>query len=1085
MTLGTAGSSAGVVNLTSGTLAVTAGNELAVSKSFVQGNITITAGTSPFKVGGSNVVNAIDKLMVQGGTTKIVNATYANSISLVDNTTQWDTGTASAPSNAFTVSGGANALIVEVSWRHSPTVQSDVNAPMLTYNGVPLTLAKGAYGLINAYVNSAVYYLYNPTAGSNTLATTFQSGVNTDAVINAFTLGGVDTAQHPELIAGWTGATAIEAAGTTVDTTLNNLAPHAWVVGAFAERKNGTGGSTSLGYGVTSGTYGSLDTSGTGGGNGAFWFSNRPGTGTMSAAGALVRDVTSSSLTIQGIDLIATNNRMSQAAAAFAGTSTLFAINQPTTAVDVTGTSTLDFGAAPTVTLGSLAMQSGSSLTLSNTPAASVSFSGITAAGAAASTIAVGVPISIGGGSVAVSGGGGLTIASPLGITNGSSVDASTGTALNVTGNVTTTQTSGDMNWTKTGLGVMNITGATVFTDTGSLANRTIKVTQGNVNFTNATVYLSSLITQTNNNVYINATNSSINIDDTVNSWYNGGLRVGWGNGVASYSMNGGSLSLNDYGNDILIAQNGNTGKAVLSVDGGATVHTGGIELAGTDNTFGEFNVRNGTVTNTWKLKVGTSKGIGVVNLLGGTIDNNSDEINLQYRMNQANGWGIVNLNGGTMKATQITTGDGTANFTGNRSYINFHGGTLSPVTSSGNFVYSTITGVNAGNVSAPQLMVYAEGAVIDTAGNNITISVPLQAPAGNGVVETTITLSGADQGSGYRGEPVVKVELTPGGLDNVTSTAVANMVDDGTGHGTFKIASITITNPGVNFTTAPSLNIYGGDPTMAATLPALTIAANVSGGLTKSGLGTLVLSAANTFSGPTTVSAGTLSLATASALATSSVSVSSGATLSLVPAVQAVVAGLSVAGKVDLDNSRLTIKAGGMTESDLRAAVIAGRNGGTWNGASGIESSVVAAANGTRAVGYKANSDGSLTVAYSAQGDTNLNGVVDLTDLSSILAAGKYNTGSTSNWTQGDFNYDSVVDLTDLSGILATGLYNQGSYLSYTPSNLAGGLNGAPSLAGGLNMGGVPVPEPSTAVLVGIGMALACLGLRNRRQTA
>ena len=444
----------------------------------------------------------------------------------------------------------------------------------------------------------------------------------------------------------------------------------------------------------------------------------------------------------------------------------------------------------------------------------------------------------------------------------GASIDVAGGATLTLTGNVTTPQTANDLNFTKKGLGVLNFTGGTIYTDVGALPNRIINVTQGTLNFTNATVFLSSLLTQTNNNAYITATNSSLRIDDTVNNWYHGGLRVGYGNGVSSYAMNGGSLWLNDNGNDILIAQNGNTGKGVMTVDGGALVHTGGIELADTDNTFGEFNVRNATVTNTWKLRVGTSKGIGVVNMLGGILDNNSDEINLQYRMGQANCWGIVNLNGGVMKATKITSGDGTAGFTGNRSYINFHGGTLSPSASSLDFVSSTLTGANAGIISAPQLMVYSEGALLDIeTGKDITIGVPLQAPSGNGVTETTITLTGVNQGSGYRGEPVVKVELAPGGLANVTSTAVANMVDDGTGNGTFKITAITITNPGVNFTAVPALNIYGGDPTTAATVPALTISPNVSGGLTKAGAGTLALSATNTYTGVTTISGGTLQI--------------------------------------------------------------------------------------------------------------------------------------------------------------------------------------------------------------------------------
>ncbi len=94
--------------------------------------------------------------------------------------------------------------------------------------------------------------------------------------------------------------------------------------------------------------------------------------------------------------------------------------------------------------------------------------------------------------------------------------------------------------------------------------------------------------------------------------------------------------------------------------------------------------------------------------------------------------------------------------------------------------------------------MVYAGGAVIDTAGHDITIHKKLQAPPGQGITNTLLLLTGTNQGAGYKGEPLVRPELTPGGLANVT--AVANLEDDGSGQGTFKIASIRITNPGVNW---------------------------------------------------------------------------------------------------------------------------------------------------------------------------------------------------------------------------------------------------------------------------------------------
>ncbi|NBW87635.1 MAG: hypothetical protein EBR23_12650 [Planctomycetia bacterium] len=106
-------------------------------------------------------------------------------------------------------------------------------------------------------------------------------------------------------------------------------------------------------------------------------------------------------------------------------------------------------------------------------------------------------------------------------------------------------------------------------------------------------------------------------------------------------------------------------------------------------------------------------------------------------------------------------------------------------------------------------------------------------------------------------------------------------MVDDGTGCGTFKLASVTITNPGQNFTATPVLSLRGGSPTVAADVSgiALATAPNVSGGLTKKGAGTLTLSAASTYTGPTVINQGTLALGSGGSInASSMISIASNA---------------------------------------------------------------------------------------------------------------------------------------------------------------------------------------------------------------
>ncbi len=197
---------------------------------------------------------------------------------------------------------------------------------------------------------------------------------------------------------------------------------------------------------------------------------------------------------------------------------------------------------------------------------------------------------------------------------------------------------------------------------------------------------------------------------------------------------------------------------------------------------------------------------------------------------------GILNLNtGGTFATRQIVKG------TAGTGYVNFNGGTLKAAAAAvGGSFFAGLTSAN----------LYSGGVIVDTNNQSITIGQALLAPTGNGV--TTIAVSNG--GVGYVGAPVVVISGVGTG-----ATAVANMVDDGTGSGTFKIASITITSPGTGYSTAPSVAVVGGGGS-GVLFGTVSTAANVSGGLTKTGLGTLTLTSnLSTYTGGTLVSQGTL----------------------------------------------------------------------------------------------------------------------------------------------------------------------------------------------------------------------------------
>jgi autotransporter-associated beta strand protein len=143
--------------------------------------------------------------------------------------------------------------------------------------------------------------------------------------------------------------------------------------------------------------------------------------------------------------------------------------------------------------------------------------------------------------------------------------------------------------------------------------------------------------------------------------------------------------------------------------------------------------------------------------------------------------------------------------------------------------------------------------------------------------------------------------------------------------------------------------------------------------------------------------------------------------------------------GLVDLGAGELRIAAGGITAANLRVDILAGRNGGSWNGTAGITSSIArASAGGARTVGYLVSAAGNATVSLAAPGDTNLDGQVNIFDLVSINGAGTYGTGQPAVWSEGDFTYDGVTDIFDLVAIGGGDAYGRGNYFPQAAAGTA-----------------------------------------------
>ena len=204
---------------------------------------------------------------------------------------------------------------------------------------------------------------------------------------------------------------------------------------------------------------------------------------------------------------------------------------------------------------------------------------------------------------------------------------------------------------------------------------------------------------------------------------------------------------------------------------------------------------------------------------------------------------------------------------------------------------------------------------------------------------------------------------------------------------------------------------------------------------LIKQGTGTLVLTAANTHSGGTVVTAGTLVVQNVAALGSGPLEVQAGAKVVLdvgTGTVDITSLVLASGGLLDFGAGKLTTQSG-LNRTSILAAINAGKGDGSWNGAAGFWSSVVASTS-SRTLGWTDNGV-SFTVGFAAPGDGNLDGVVDVQDVALLITSGKYDTGLAADWSEGDNNHDGVVDVTDVTEFFTAGLYDAGSYLPASQS--------------------------------------------------
>jgi fibronectin-binding autotransporter adhesin len=329
-------------------------------------------------------------------------------------------------------------------------------------------------------------------------------------------------------------------------------------------------------------------------------------------------------------------------------------------------------------------------------------------------------------------------------------------------------------------------------------------------------------------------------------------LRIG-DTGVGNMTITTGGTVSNGLG--FIGSSAGSSG--TVTVSGGNWTNSGFLSVGDSGN--GHLSISNGTVSNSNGYIGVFSGSTGVVNVTGGNWTNSSDlyvaagsigsltisgnglvsSPTTTVAFSTSSGTGTVNLLGGVLSTGQVTEGD-------SNGTVTFNGGTLR-LTGNQTALFS---GFETGDVTL--LGNSTVGGTIDTQAFNVATALGL---TGNGSLTKqgngTLTLSG---NSSYTGGTTVAngtlrlLNNNAAGTGNITTTG--SVISYGNG--------ITINNPIVLNSNDTQLEVLGTDSATQAGMISETGGARP---LEKIGNGTLNLTAANTYTGGTTVRNGTLAV--------------------------------------------------------------------------------------------------------------------------------------------------------------------------------------------------------------------------------
>ena len=458
--------------------------------------------------------------------------------------------------------------------------------------------------------------------------------------------------------------------------------------------------------------------------------------------------------------------------------------------------------------------------------------------------------LAVTGGNVHIGEGNGTNFA------NAAQLNISGGTFNNGTGHISIGGGNGGA-----GTGIFNLsstgTPGTVVNSTGELWVGDGVGSTGVMNMSGGTVNLSNFLA-----IGRQSGTGTINLSGgTINKTGGGNVEIGTFN--AGSGASNGTLNISGTGAVSVTSGNslfGNGGPAAVNISGGSYTDTSGFVSIG-DTTAATVTVTGGSFVSSVPINVGDNSGSnGTLNVSGTGLVSVTSNLNVGKTAGDV---GTVNLGDGTVyngtTVTPIIAASKVVGGAGNGTF-NFNGGVLQDTagnTTANNAAFFGGTAVTRTNVRNG-------GAFIDANGNTVTVSQPLlhsnivgdnATDGGLTIADSTGTgtliLTGANTYTGT-------TNINAGTVSPTTASSFGTTGNVTFGGGTLLYTTNTADYSGriKNSMGAVSLNTNGLNETLAS-----AIDSSNTGGLTKTGTGTLTLSAADTYTGPTTITTGNLTL--------------------------------------------------------------------------------------------------------------------------------------------------------------------------------------------------------------------------------